>query len=157
MAEDRTTVSTTFTRAEGALRARALVGETRLQWLTFFGGYRWSDFSFGSAPDGREIPTGRSHILRAGLDARLTLAWLTVSAGAEYDRLVSIADLGSAGASSPGNGVVAHLGGGAPVAPWLRARLDATYAFYSFSVEREISARVDDHYVSGRLALEAAF
>jgi hypothetical protein len=155
--EDRTTVSTTFTRAEGSLRGRIFAGSAEPSWLTVFAGYRWSDFSFGSAPDGREIPTGRYHILRAGLDARLPLAWLIVSAGAEYDRLVSIADLGDTSAPAPGNGLVAHLGAGVPIAPWLGARLDAAYTFYTFRVDREVSARVNDHYAIGSLALEASF
>jgi len=154
----RKSVGTTFTRAEVALKGRIpFSSKERAPWLALLAGYGYTQFSFDSAPAGREIPTAQYHALRFGADTRIPVKRFHFTGGAEFDHLVSIGKLGTSRAHAPGNGVTGRLGAGVALVPWLAARVDARFTFLTYDMVRTPAAHSTDQYVTLAFTLEALF
>jgi hypothetical protein len=155
---DRATVSTSWTRAEAALKGRLVVGKTdRAPFFALLAGYGYSNFSFASAPGGREIPTATYHELRFGLDATIPVGRFVFFGGGEYDHLFSIGALAVARAHAPGNGFTARLGLGFYIVPWLSARVGGRFAWFTYDLVRSVEAHAIDIYTGGEAGFEARF
>jgi hypothetical protein len=155
---DGQTLATTWIRAEGALKARLFTAHrSRSPWLALLLGYGTSRFTFDGAPSNREIPTGVYQILRAGLDGRAPIDRIVLSAGAEYDHLVSIETLGNLPAGSSGNGVTARAGVGFEIAEEFFLRLEGRYTWLRFGLVRDVPSYAVDQYLTGSLSGELAF
>jgi hypothetical protein len=155
---ERHAVTTSWMRIEAALKSRFVFGKTdRAPWLALFSGYGYSDFSFESAPEEREVPTAKYHQLRFGLDANIPVHRFGFFGAAEYDHLFSIGALAIARAHAPGNGFTARLGFGFCLTPWLLARLEGRLAWFTYEFERSVDAHAVDMYVGGNAGFEAAF
>lgn len=155
---DGQSIGTTFMRVDSALRLRAFTAHhANPPWLAAYGGYAYSRFVFDGGPTNRELPTAVYQIVRAGLDGRAPLDRVALSAGVEYNRLVSIDPLGNVGAASSGNGVTARAGAGIEIAAGVLARLDVRYTWLLFALERDVPSNVVDQYLTGSLGAELVF
>jgi hypothetical protein len=155
---DGQTLPTAWIRAEGAFKARVFTAHrNRSPWLAVLLGYGYSRFAFDNAPTNREIPTGVYQMLRAGLDGRAPIDRIVLSAGAEYDHLVSIDSLGTLPAGSSGNGVTARASVGFEVASDFFLRLEGRYTWLRFGLVRDVPSYAVDQYLSGSVSGELAF
>jgi hypothetical protein len=155
---DGRTLGTSWIRADGALKVRLFTAHRdRAPWLALLLGYGTSRFTFDGAPSNREVPTGVYQMLRAGLDGRAPIDRVVLSAGAEYDRLVSISPLGNLPAASSGNGVTARAGVGFEVASEFYLRLEGRYTWLKFDLVRDVRSVAIDQYLTGSLSAELAF
>lgn len=169
---DRTSVDTTYLRAEGALKARIpFSSKASAPWLAIFAGYGYTGYTFGAVPPGREIPSARYGALRLGADARVRVSRLHFTGAAEYDHLLTIGDQGTAlpaspavstvplavRAQTPGYGLTARLGAGFELVRWLLVRVDGRLMWVTYDYVRSPSAKATDRYVTGSLSLEALF
>jgi hypothetical protein len=155
---DGQTLATTFTRGDFALKARLFTANrTRSPWIALVLGYGFSRFTFDDAPPNREIPTGDYAMFRAGLDARAPIDRIVLSAGAEYDRLLSIAALGNLHAAPSGNGLTARAAVGFEFARDFQLRLEGRYTWLTFGLVRDVPSIAVDQYLTGSLSGELAF
>jgi hypothetical protein len=155
---ERTTVSSSWTRAEAALKGRLVFGKTEeAPSLSVLAGYGYSSFTFESAPTGRETPAQNYHLLRYGVDTSIPVHRFVFSGGAEYDHLISIGTLAVDRAKAPGHGFTARLGIGFHINPWLSARLDGRFAWFTYDLVRSVQAHAVDEYLGGAIGLEASF
>jgi len=155
---DGQTVGTTFLRTGGALKFRLLTAKREQSpWIALLLGYGYSRFTFDDSPPDRELPTAVYQMLRAGLDGRAPIDRVVLSLGAEYDRLFSIARLGTVTPAPSGNGVTARAGIGFEVTPDFFVRLDARYTWLSFGLSRDVPSNIVDQYLTGSLAGELTF
>lgn len=155
---DGQALPTTWMRAEGALKARLFTAHrSRSPWLALLLGYGYSRFAFDDAPANREIPSGVYQMLRAGLDGRAPIDRIVLTAGAEYDRLVSIESLGTLPAGSAGNGVTARVGVGFEVTADFFLRLEGRYSWLRFGLIRDVPSFAVDQYLTGSISGELAF
>jgi hypothetical protein len=151
-------LGTTWIRADGALKFRVFTASrSGSPWLALLLGYGYSRFAFDDPPANRDIPVGIYEMLRVGLDGRAPIDRVSLSLGAEYDHLVSIAALGNLPAGPSGNGLTIRGGVGFGIVPEFSVRLEGRYTWLRFELLRDIPSVAVDQYLTGSLTGELAF